>query len=208
MEIETLFSSSKWDILRELSKHSYSPLELASRSKTTIANISQQLRLLEAFGLIKKKKISNRDRGKPRTLFSLSENYAYLIATTNGFASKKLLRLTPHHETMLKIWFISNPELHYYAEKFYWKIEPYIKYIDALVIVADKDLLFVVVTNKPRDIKIEESIIKKPGGEQKKVKVSMLTVAESNKRIKQRISPFEKEFVVVYDPNRVLELPE
>ena len=66
MELETLFTEQKWNILKSLSEGKFSPLQLANRSNTTIANISQQLRLLEAAELVKKEKIKN-----IRTILSL-----------------------------------------------------------------------------------------------------------------------------------------
>ena len=65
MELEGLFSGTKWDILRLIAKEPRNPLELARVLGTSIANISQQLRLLEAAGLVRKEKVSNRERGKP-----------------------------------------------------------------------------------------------------------------------------------------------
>ena len=53
MEIESLFSSTRWEILELLSKEKLSPIELSLKINTTSANISQQLRLLELAGLVK-----------------------------------------------------------------------------------------------------------------------------------------------------------
>ena len=54
MELATLFTEQKWNIIKSLSLGKFSPLQLAQRSDTTMANISQQLRLLEAASLVKK----------------------------------------------------------------------------------------------------------------------------------------------------------
>ena len=56
MEVETLLTGTKWQIIEQLAKKKQSPLELAEKLNTTIANISQQLRLLELSNLVKKKK--------------------------------------------------------------------------------------------------------------------------------------------------------
>src|SRR3989338_3116884 len=112
MEIETLFTDRKWQILSLLTKNTYSPLQLAELTKTTISNISQQLKLLEAYHLVKRTKISNRDKGKPRVAYSLTDDYAYLISIAKDFASKKLLRLDDYHIAILKIWNIERTELH------------------------------------------------------------------------------------------------
>ena len=90
MEQETLFTASKWDILKILSSGSKSPLQLAKLSNTSVANISQQLRLLEMAGLVQSKRISNRDKGQPRLLYSLAGNHSFLIASTQDFVDKKL----------------------------------------------------------------------------------------------------------------------
>ena len=55
-----MFSEQKWNILRCLSQGKSSPLQLAGKLNTTMANISQQLRLLEATNLVKKEKIRNK----------------------------------------------------------------------------------------------------------------------------------------------------
>ena len=109
MELETMFTEQKWNIIKCLSEEKFSPLQLAEKLDTTMANISQQLRLLEASNLVKKEKIKNRDKGKPRTLFSLTDDHAYLISAMQSFADKRLLKITPHHKTILRIWFLENP---------------------------------------------------------------------------------------------------
>ena len=148
MELELLFSDQKWNILKSLSEGKYSPLQLAEKLNTTMANISQQLRLLEAANLVKKEKIKNRDKGKPRTLFSLSEDCAYLIPTMNDFAAKKLLKVNDHQKIILRIWFLENPETHQQLEKFYWKIEPSIDKVDAILFNVASREIYVISKNQ------------------------------------------------------------
>ena len=62
MDLETLLTNTKWEIIELLSKESLSPLELSKKLNTTIANISQQLRLLETANLIKKQKTRSEER--------------------------------------------------------------------------------------------------------------------------------------------------
>ena len=93
MEHETLFTASKWDILKQLEHGPSSPLELSKVCGTSIANISQQLRLLEMAGLVTSRRISNKAKGKPRILYSLAGNLSYMIATTDDFVDKKVLQL-------------------------------------------------------------------------------------------------------------------
>ena len=123
MEHETLFTASKWDILKQLETQPRSPLELARLCVTSVANVSQQLRLLEMAGLVTSKRISNRDKDKPRILYSLAGNMSYVISTSGNFVDKKVLPLSDYNKIIMKIWFFEKPELHYVLEKAFWKIE-------------------------------------------------------------------------------------
>jgi DNA-binding HxlR family transcriptional regulator len=132
MEHETLFTTSKWLILKQLEAGPRSPLELAKVCSTSVANVSQQLRLLEMAGLVTSKRISNRDKDKPRILYSLTGNLSYLVATTDQFVDKKVLRLTDYNKIIMRIWFVEKPELHYVLEKAFWKIEDHFEKISFL----------------------------------------------------------------------------
>ena len=102
MEIETLLTGTKWEILELLAHNALSPLEISKKLNTTIANISQQLRLLETIGIIKKKKTGSARPGKPRMLFSLSNDYAFITIMSKGFAKKKLIQISQKNKDLLK----------------------------------------------------------------------------------------------------------
>jgi hypothetical protein len=204
MEFEMLFTDQKWSILKNLSLNKYSPLQLASKSQTTIANISQQLRLLEAANIVQKEKIPNRDKGKPRTLFSLTNNYAYLISTMNDFAEKRLLELTDYHQIILKIWYIKDPELHYHLEKFYWKIEPHLKDIDGIAFIQTLDECKILITSdklRESNKKLDDISIKNKNAE-KTVTVSILTTKESQKFIRNLDL---SKVLLIYDPKSIMK---
>lgn len=189
-----MFSEQKWNILKCLSHEKLSPLQLAERLNTTMANISQQLRLLEAANLVKKEKIKNRDRGKPRALFSLSEDFVYLIPAMNSFADKKLLHATTHHKTILKIWFLKNQELHEHIEKLYWKIKPYLSHIHAIAVnQAARELI--IISDKLGEM--EKTLSKNS-----EVTVKIFSAAEAQKAIRQGKEPFSSsELSVIYEYN-------
>lgn len=111
METEILFTASKWDILQAISLKPSSPLEIAKKQGTTIANVSQQLRLLEAAGLVIKKRIANSMAGKPRALFSLKRDICYLTLVTNGVAKKDLVPLQKDQTFLSRVWLLKTPEL-------------------------------------------------------------------------------------------------
>lgn len=102
MDIETLLTGTKWDVIELLSKKAMSPSEIALKLNTSIANISQQLRLLETAGLIMRKRTGGGKPGKPRVLFSLSEDYAMIMLFTKGFARKKLVRISKEQKKALR----------------------------------------------------------------------------------------------------------
>ncbi len=162
MEQETLFTSSKWDILKCLEAGKKSPLDLAKETHTSVANISQQLRLLELAGFVKSERISNRDKGLPRILYSISNNNSYIVATTPGFVDKKFLTLQDYQRCTLKIWFLDNILLQRYVERFFWSIEKYLDKIDVISVDA-KELgnikVFILTNNadvkKLKDLTIE-----------------------------------------------------
>ena len=108
MDLETLLTGSKWEIIELLSKEKLSPIELAKRLNTTVANISMQLRLLQTAGLVKKEKTGSAGAGKPRTLFSLSDDYGFITVFSKGFAQKKLMKLKKEQIEQMKRWMKGN----------------------------------------------------------------------------------------------------
>ena len=152
MELGTLFVDQKWNILNCLADGDYSPLQLAEKTQTTISNISQQLKLLEAAKLVQKKKVSNRDKGKPRSVFSLSDDYGYFISVSKNFASKKLVSLTEYHKAIMKIWTISDSKLHQTLAAYYLGILPSIKEFDCVFLTQrGTDVSFNMVYNGSKD---------------------------------------------------------
>ncbi|MFH1642051.1 MAG: helix-turn-helix domain-containing protein [Nanoarchaeota archaeon] len=199
MDLVTLFTEQKWNILRELAKGKFSPLQLAEKSSTTMANISQQLRLLEFSNMVKKKKIPNRDKGKPRTLFYIPEDYAYVISIMNGFADKKLVKVDGMHKILFKIMFLPDQEFQYYIEKFVWGIEDYLSKIEIIAIRPGGDNVDVMIgTVFPKELekKIKDVSIKKQNQGLKNFRVEIITPEEIEKGIKKgQMSSFQ----ILYD---------
>jgi predicted transcriptional regulator len=139
MEHETLFTATKWDILKLLEKGPQSPLEISKALGSSLANVSQQLRLLEMAGVVKAKRVANRDKDKPRMLYSLAGDISYLIATSDNFVDKKLLNLTDRNKVILRIWFLENTDLRYALEKAFWQIEPELANITKLTYAGTED---------------------------------------------------------------------
>jgi predicted transcriptional regulator len=151
VEIESLFSSTRWEILKELSVEQLSPMELAEKIKTTSANISQQLRLLELAGLVKSERTSNVDRGKPRVVYSIAGNNAYLIIASHRMANKKLLSLTKYQNFMIKSFFLGNTEHHAVVAEIYTKLKDKLHKIQLIGAKSAAKLELHVVLKDPKD---------------------------------------------------------
>ena len=170
MEQETLFTASKWEILKLLSQQSLSPIELAAKSNTSVANVSQQLRLLEMAGLVKSERVPNRDKGQPRILYSLAGNHSFLIATSDDFVQKKLFQLSAYNKIILKIWFYEQQELHYPLEKAFWNIEHDLDKIDAIAVdTTSTDALSIVLFTRDEKLAVKPFTLTCPDGAKRKV---------------------------------------
>jgi DNA-binding MarR family transcriptional regulator len=117
MEQSTLFTTSKWDLLQVLSRGEASPMELAAQAHTSLANISQQLRLLELAGFVKSRRIPNRDKGKPRIVYSLTDEFAFIVVAAANFVEKKFIKLSQYQKAILRCWFCPDPSLVPYLER-------------------------------------------------------------------------------------------
>lgn len=157
MEIEPLISGSKWSMIHLLSEKSRSPTELAEKTGTSIANISQQLRLLEVAGIVKKERCGSREKGKPHMLFSLNGDTAYIAAICSGFSEKKMIPADAHHQAVLRIWMLTSPEMHLSLERFYLEAE---KILSVSSIAANPDSKKIMVIAKDKDSEKKVSEIK------------------------------------------------
>ena len=198
MEQETLFTSSKWDILKCLEKGKKSPIDLATEANTSIANISQQLRLLELAGFVKSERISNREKGQSRIVYSLAGSFSYLIVTSNDFVNKKFMKLEEYQRTILKIWFIEDPVLQYYIEKYYWTIEHLLDKVDFLCVELDdpKTIKVHVITDSSEAKKsLKDTVIEGKYGEKNFVIVQIKE--QDLKKIKKNIVLVDKKNIAI-----------
>ncbi len=189
MEIESLFSSSRWEILKTLSQAKLSPLELAEKMKTTSANISQQLRLLELGGLVKSERTSNVEKGKPRIIYSLSGDSSFLIVASPKFTDKKMLPMTLYHNIMMRSWFIEDIKLHSLIGELYFKIKDQINNIEIIAVSQETENNVIIVGQTQKII----DSLKKTLSDFKKVRLVILDSSEFKKRYS------DDNLLVLYD---------
>jgi predicted transcriptional regulator len=205
MEQETLFTASKWEILKILSIGPKSPIQLAKLSNTSVANVSQQLRLLEMAGLVQSKRISNRDKGQPRLLYSLVGNHSFLIASSSDFVEKKFLRLSDYNKVILKIWFLDNAGVHHFLEKAFWHLEDKISKISAIAIdkrTLDSNQLVMIVVSDDLTIKnsLKKLLVRNPEGIAKEIQFNVKSSSELARFLSQNYG----SVYALYDPNNLL----
>ncbi|HOI18509.1 MAG TPA: hypothetical protein PLX15_01450 [Candidatus Woesearchaeota archaeon] len=199
MEQETLFTAAKWSVLKSLSFEKKSPLELAQANNTSMSNISQALRFLELAGLVKSERVSNRDKGQPRIIYSIAKDNAYLILTSKSFVDKRLIDLDEHKKAIVRIWFFENSSMHFFLEKAFEIIEKNLEKYEAIYV--DKNTLTEVkllVVLKKSDSKIDlKDFNVTNNGISKKVSYKAVT--------KEFVKKENNSLYAIYDPQNLIE---
>ena len=189
----------RWEILRILAERPSSPIELSERLGTTVSYVSQQLKLLEAVGLVIKEKTGVAEKGKPRSVYSIKNELVYLTLLTKNNSGKKLVYLTPRHQGILNIWLLDDITLHYPIEKLFWKLEDLLGEIDGVFIERGfvPKVLFIAGS---KEVKTKIDSIAKEFG--KKIGYSYVT--------KSSLSTISPEILLpLHDPHNILnELKE
>ncbi len=158
MKFDDFLSSPRWEILQLIAEKPLSPIELAGKLNTTVSYMSQQLKLLDAAGLVLKEKTGAAEKGKPRTLFTISKEILYLTALTKKFSDKKLINLTDYHKSILNIWRVDNASLHFYFEKLFWKLQENLKDVKAIFIDNSVPRLLILSESKTLKSKIDSYV--------------------------------------------------
>ncbi|MCF7910311.1 winged helix-turn-helix domain-containing protein [Candidatus Pacearchaeota archaeon] len=202
MRFDSFLSSPRWEILELISKKPLSPIELAEKLNTTVSYVSQQLKLLDAAGIVKKEKTGASEKGKPRALFRLSDEILYLTILTHNFSAKKSVNLTNHHKAILSIWMIEDSSLHFFFEKLFWKLHENLKEIQGIFLErTSTPRLLILSDSKTLKSKIESYV----GDFEKKINYSFVTETQINKLklAKEDIfSLYEKETLELNNLNK------
>ncbi len=156
MEIESVFVDSKWRILTELAHSSLSPTDLSKKTGTSMANISAQLRLLEALDFIGKEKLNNVGKGEPRKLYSLKKEFAYLILATKSVIGKKMFKLDQESMMFVSVWMIPDSYAPYLLVKLYFNHEALLKDSTSIGYLGmrGEELEIVIIHDHPEQLSI------------------------------------------------------
>ncbi len=131
-------------ILKVLSRAPQSPKQVALKLNTTIANASQQLKLLEAYGYIKKTKLDkgpgSRQKKDARIVYSINKNKAWLVYLNPSQAIKKEIRQTPENILLQNLIALDIKEqMHLLKWSFSFQPDNFFSTIDALFFLRKEE---------------------------------------------------------------------
>ncbi|MBR9705116.1 ArsR family transcriptional regulator [Candidatus Pacearchaeota archaeon] len=179
MELDSFLTESKWQILKIIAKNPSSPVIISKIIKTSVAYVSQQLKILEAANIVTKKRTGAVDKGKPRSVYSISQDFVYLTILTKENPTKKKLTPNNHQKVTLNIWAIDNSDIHYYLEKLYWKLESHIKNINGIYLDSNHDKPKVIILSNNKKINdITKTFLKENN---KIIDIEIMQDSKSNK---------------------------
>ncbi len=162
MDLDLFLALPRWEILQIIAHSPSSPIEIAEKIGTTVSYVSQQLKLLEAKGLVKKTKTGAFQKGKPRNVFSISEEFVHLTLLTNNFARKKKILLDEQKKIFFRLWFLDEIKNKEDFEKLFLFFGKDLNSIDYLFVDISKKSPFLFVLSKEEKQKQEfDRIIKK-----------------------------------------------
>lgn len=163
MEFDDLFVSSRWQILENVATEPCSPIQIAEKIGTSVAYVSQQLKLLEAARIVVKKKTGAINPGKPRLIYSIAQDIINFTALVKKNPVKKQIYPSEHQKAVLRIWSLENNNLHYPLEKLYWRLEPYLDKVDALYVDVSTGVGVGIVSKDKKVKSLVEDFSKESG---------------------------------------------
>lgn len=123
---QEVFQNAKWNILQELAKNPQAPSTLAKQTNTSISNITQQLKILEAYGIITREdkplRIEKSEKkvqtGKPKTVYHITNGMIQLALISHGRVEKKQYPLDSGATFLSTLILTTGPEDAYFLLKF------------------------------------------------------------------------------------------
>ena len=149
MEFTELLRESKWKIITAISNGHKSPTSIAKATGMSLPHITQNVAVLEAAGIIKKRKETRKELGKPKNILSINkEEYFFAtISKDKKTCLKKSFVLNEFHKQMARIMNNSKEEDHFFLMKLLLKDEITDKIqVVALIDSNDKEIHLLLIT--------------------------------------------------------------
>lgn len=182
-----LLSDNKFLILKAISLGTSNPTSIAEITNTSLSNVSQQIKILEAYGLIRKVeslKNSNKYKtnesstqqiktsGKPKTNYEINSNNMSFAVTSKELCVKKTISINKTIKPIISIIANTDEEDIAFLLKFYYKYEEVIAKIKAFGIVksSKESIELFIITDHLDEIRGKFSnIFIDEGGRTKKI---------------------------------------
>ncbi|MGV8168579.1 MAG: MarR family transcriptional regulator [Candidatus Nanoarchaeia archaeon] len=181
---ENEIAGSKWQILKILSKYPQTPKQLAEKLGTTVANMSQQLKLLEAYGYLKKTRADKGPEGRKtrdlRVLYSLVRGKTLITTIAPGNVKRKEIRLNLEAGLLINILMLDIKDDVPYLLNFFFN-NTIVDHIDSAYFIKrdDKEINLFIITKKLEHFRDAKSTLKvKYKGEEKIIRFWSHTVQE------------------------------
>ncbi|MBN1377545.1 winged helix-turn-helix transcriptional regulator [Candidatus Woesearchaeota archaeon] len=212
MELNSWFTPARWKLIEKITEKPLSPTELAQITKSSVANITYQLKILEAYGIVKGETLHTNKSGKPRTIYSLKNKSVYLLIMKEGFSASKILSLSGIRELIFTVFFFDEISKQYLVLKFFLDNYELFDKCDAVALIKDKsdaDLDFLIITKKVDEIRGKYSNVHIKDEHDKDHKIACWTHSENE--LVEGLSKNEKYFLdilknnfILYDPNQII----
>jgi len=206
-----IFNGNRWNILKEIAQRPQSPSDLALKTNTSLSNITQQLKLLEAYKIVRKEKSEEKNAGKPRTIYYLNVEITYSTILKNGKAERKLFYIDNNNNMFFNIMFNMNPEDLMFILKFSFKYEEVLKKCKAIgFLKSSRDSIeLFLITDYLDDIrsKFSNIFIDDHNGKTKKIINWSHNEFEINDGLNRKDKYFMdmiKNVQVIHDPSGIL----
>lgn len=147
MEFIDLLQESKWKIIRAINNGFESPSEISKETGMSLPHITQNVAVLEASGILKKKKETRKELGKPKNILSINKEIGFFATMGKKSSFKKTFVPNEFHKQTTKIMLNTKEEDHFYLIKFLLKEEivdkaQAIAYIES----TDKEIHLLIIT--------------------------------------------------------------
>ena len=178
-----------------------SAVDIAKKTGQSIANTTVQLKIMEAYGLIKKSKPreieGKRKAGKPKIPFELNQELGLMGVIVPGMAERRVIKLKElddFHRMIVMSYFVVPQEHHYSVLKYLMEAE-LIKKADliALVNTNEREAELFIMTEHIQEMrdKFSNRSIETPDGKTKKI----ISWSHNKKEVEEGVSRKEEYFI-------------
>lgn len=203
--------TGKWNILKAIAEMPQSPSDLALNTNTSLSNIIQQLKLLEAYKVVRKERSEEKNSGKPRTIYYLNSEFAYAVVLKDGMAERRTFYVDHGNEMFFNIFFSMSQEDVMFMLKFSFKYEEVLKKCKAIgVLKTSKDSIeLFVITDHLEEIrsKFSNIFIDDYHGKTKKIvnwSHNEYEIHDGLHRKDKYFMDMVKNVQIIHDPGKIL----